>query len=51
VLDPLARESHTLLGEALYVARRYEEAVAAFAEVISLEPGFKQDYANRGFAY
>jgi TolB-like protein/lipoprotein NlpI len=31
VLDPLARESHARLGQALYAARRYEEAVAAFA--------------------
>jgi TolB-like protein len=51
VLDPLARESHTALGLALYVARRYEEAVATFAEVISLSPDFKYTYANRGFAY
>jgi len=51
VLDPLARPSHGLLGLALYAARHYEEAVAAFAEVISLEPNFKAAYADRGFAY
>jgi TolB-like protein/DNA-binding winged helix-turn-helix (wHTH) protein/lipoprotein NlpI len=51
VLDPLARESHARLGQALYVARRYEEAVAAFAEVISLEPDFKLPYPERGLAY
>jgi TolB-like protein len=51
VLDPLARESHSLLGRALYVARRYEEAVAAYAEVISLEPDYKLTYAYRGLAY
>ena len=51
VLDPLARNSHSVLGEALYAARRYEEAVAAFAEVISLAPDFKQTYGERGFAY
>ncbi|MGA9027696.1 MAG: tetratricopeptide repeat protein, partial [Steroidobacteraceae bacterium] len=51
VLDPLARQSHSLLGRALYVARRYEEAVAAFAEVISLAPDFKSAYADRGLAY
>ena len=38
-------------AEALYAARRYEEAVAAFAEVISLEPDFKATYGNRGLAY
>jgi TolB-like protein/tetratricopeptide (TPR) repeat protein len=51
VLDPLARQSHTLLGRALYAARRYEEAVGAFAEVISLAPDFKSAYGERGLAY
>ena len=51
VLDPLARDSHSVLGRALYAARRYEEAVAAFAEVISLEPDYKETYAYRGLAY
>ena len=40
-----------MLGRALYAARRYEEAVAAFAEVISLDPDFKATYAQRGLAY
>jgi TolB-like protein/tetratricopeptide (TPR) repeat protein len=51
VLDPLARESHRALGRTLYAARRYEEAVAAFAQVISLDAGTKTSYANRGLAY
>jgi tetratricopeptide (TPR) repeat protein len=51
VLDPLARQSHGGLAQALYTARRYEEAVAAFAEVIRLDPDFKAAYADRGFAY
>ena len=51
VLDPLGRQSHSMLGRALFAARRYEEAVAAFAEVISLEPGFKETYGERGLAY
>jgi tetratricopeptide (TPR) repeat protein len=34
-----------------YAARRYEEAVAAFAEVISLAPDFKSAYGERGLAY
>lgn len=50
-LDPLAREAHTAVARALYVARRYQEAVAAFAEVISLAPGFKDTYGERGLAY
>jgi TolB-like protein/Tfp pilus assembly protein PilF len=51
VLDPLARASHSILGRTLYVARRYEEAVAALAEVLSLDPNYKDTYAHRGFAY
>ena len=51
VLDPLSRQSHDSLGTALYAARRYEEAVAAFAEVISLDPDFKGPYGYRGLAY
>jgi TolB-like protein/tetratricopeptide (TPR) repeat protein len=51
VLDPLSRGSHQVLGEALYAARRYEEAVEAFAEVISLDPDYKASYALRGLAY
>jgi tetratricopeptide (TPR) repeat protein len=51
VLDPLSRQSHSLLGQALLAARRYEEAAAAFAEVISLEPDLKQTYGYRGLAY
>jgi len=50
-LDPLARASHSVLGRALNTARRYEEAVAAFAEVISLDPDFKATYGDRGLAY
>ena len=50
-LDPLTRNSHLGLGQALYPARRYEEAVAAFAEGISLDPDFKGTYGERGLAY
>ena len=51
VLDPLAPESHIALAEVLYAARRYEEAVAAFALVISLDPDYKETYGQRGLAY
>ncbi|MBS0367373.1 MAG: TIR domain-containing protein [Proteobacteria bacterium] len=50
-LDPLNPQSHEALGEALFWARRYQEAVAAFAEVISLEPDFKRAYGFRGVAW
>ena len=51
VLDPLARSTHSALGEALYAARRYEETVAVYAEVISLDAGYKGSYGYRGLAY
>jgi len=51
VLDPLNPRTRSLLGEALYWARRYEEAVTAFGEVISLEPEFRRVYGFRGLAY
>ena len=50
-LDPLNPQSHEVLGEALLWARRYQEAVAAFGEVIRLEPDFKRAYGFRGVAY
>jgi TolB-like protein/Tfp pilus assembly protein PilF len=51
VLDPLSRPAHTALGRALYGARRYEEAIAAYIEVISLDRDFKGTYAERGLAH
>ena len=51
VLDPLTRQSQYALGLALYAGRRYQEAIAAFAEAISLEPDFGDTYGDRGLAY
>jgi TolB-like protein/Flp pilus assembly protein TadD len=51
VLDPLSRSTREDLGAVLYGARRYQEAVAAYAEVMSLDPDFKRPYAERGLAY
>jgi tetratricopeptide (TPR) repeat protein len=51
VLDPLTAESHFTFGAALYFARRYEESVAAFTEVISLDPDYSLAYASRGLAH
>jgi TolB-like protein/Flp pilus assembly protein TadD len=51
VLDPLGRASHSVLGRALYHAHRYQEALAALAETISLDPDLKQTYAYRGFSF
>jgi TolB-like protein len=50
-LDPLNPRSHFLLGQALFFARRYEEAVAVFGEVISLSPETKPAYGLRGLTY
>jgi len=50
VLDPLGRISHSNLGRALYIARRFGEAATAFAEVTDLNPNFKQNYEERGHA-
>ncbi len=50
MLDPLALESHLALANALYLARRYEEAVARFTESIQLAPDRKFSYMGRGLA-
>jgi TolB-like protein len=51
VLDPLARDSHSVLGRALYAGRRYEEAIEVLSEAVKLDPDDKAFYAYRGFAY
>ena len=51
VLDPLDRRSHSMLGRALYAARRYREAADAHAEAIRVNPGYKQAYGERGLAF
>jgi TolB-like protein/tetratricopeptide (TPR) repeat protein len=51
LLDPIASTKHFGLGFALYYARRYEEAVTALAEVITLDPDNKATYGLRGLAY
>ena len=50
MLDPLGREGRNPLAGALYLARRYEEAVAAWTESIKLVPDYKYSYAGRGLA-
>ena len=51
VLDPLARDSHSVLGRALYAARRYEEAIDALSEGVKFDPDDRAFYTYRGFAY
>jgi serine/threonine-protein kinase len=51
VLDPLNPESHYRLGAALYFARRYAESVAAFGDVLTLDPRDTDSPGLRGVAY
>jgi serine/threonine-protein kinase len=51
VLDPLNPRSHSMLGQALRLARRYTDAVAAFTDVISLDPRDEFAIGYRGLAY
>jgi len=47
-LDPLNALTHHLFGFGLYLAHRYEEARAANAEAISLDPGLLRAYEYSG---
>jgi TolB-like protein len=49
-LDPLGPRSRYALGQALRFARRDQEAVAAFEQVISLDPKYKEAYGLRGLS-
>jgi tetratricopeptide (TPR) repeat protein len=50
-LDPLNPLSHRALGDALWFARRYGEAIAAYQDAIAVDPGPPESYARRGLAY
>jgi serine/threonine-protein kinase len=50
-LDPLGPRSRYMLASALYLARRNQEAVTTFGDVISLEPDYQEAYGLRGLAY
>jgi TolB-like protein/DNA-binding winged helix-turn-helix (wHTH) protein/Tfp pilus assembly protein PilF len=51
VLDPLNPESHTELGIALSLARRYAESMAAWNDVLVLDPQDPYSPALRGIDY
>jgi TolB-like protein/cytochrome c-type biogenesis protein CcmH/NrfG len=51
VLDPLSRSPHFQLGQALYFARQYPEAIAAFQRALALDPEYPAVYAYRGLVY
>jgi TolB-like protein/Tfp pilus assembly protein PilF len=48
LLDPLSPRSHSLLAQALYLARRHQEATVAAAEAVRLDPEHMADYALAG---
>ena len=50
-LDPLNLLSHRALGDALWFAHRYNEAIAAYQDAIAVDPGPPEPYARRGLAY
>jgi TolB-like protein/lipoprotein NlpI len=51
VLDPLNPGTRDRLGVVLQYARRYQDALAAYEEELSLDPDSTDAYANRGLAY
>jgi DNA-binding winged helix-turn-helix (wHTH) protein/tetratricopeptide (TPR) repeat protein len=51
ILDPLNHRTHYRLGDSLYFARRYAEAVAAFSDVLVLAPQAPDSAGRRGLAY
>jgi TolB-like protein len=51
VLDPLNRNSHRYLGQALSFERENKEALAAFQDALTLDPEYSAVYAERGLAY
>jgi TolB-like protein len=44
LLDPLNRDSYGALGQTLYAARHYQEAIAAFREASLLDPNYDFPY-------
>jgi serine/threonine-protein kinase len=50
-LDPLNATTHAVLGEGLYGAHQYREAVAAATDALSLDADYLWAYTNRGIAY
>jgi TolB-like protein/Tfp pilus assembly protein PilF len=51
VLDPLNPLSHAVLSEGLYRSRRYQEAITAATDAISLDADDQPPYGFRGLAY
>jgi len=43
-LDPLSRRAHSLLAQALYFTRRYQESIRAANRAAELDPGYPSSY-------
>jgi TolB-like protein len=50
-LDPLNALSHRTLGDALWFARRYNDAISAYQDAIAVDPTAPEAYGRRGLAY
>jgi TolB-like protein/tetratricopeptide (TPR) repeat protein len=50
-LDPLNPETHGTLGRVLFEMRRYQEAIAAYDQAVSLNPANNSYAVFRGFVY
>jgi TolB-like protein/Tfp pilus assembly protein PilF len=50
-LDPLSRQIGMEVGRALWVLRRYDEAVAQFQQVLRVDPDFAGAHLNLGRVY
>src|SRR6185369_15393141 len=50
-LDPLSPVAKTRVGNILYCARRYDQAIAVFQKMLSLEPNFLPARIYLGLCY
>ena len=50
VLDPLNGVVHFRLGNVLFYAHRYAEAIAAYQDSLAVDPDFQDAYGSRGLA-
>jgi TolB-like protein/Tfp pilus assembly protein PilF len=51
VLDPLSRSTHGHLGQSLFYARQYREALAVFEDALALDPEYPFAYGFHALAY
>jgi Zn-dependent protease/Tfp pilus assembly protein PilF len=49
--DTNSASEHRQYGDALYLARRYEQAVAEYTEALRLQPNWREVLNQRGIAY